>query len=175
MTARSPVPATLDTLATTDSLTGLAGRGVLEARLEEEVRRARRYGRVLSVLMCDVDGLKQINDTHGNSAGDAVLCAVADLLEAVIRPSDLVGRWDGDDFLAICPEVSAEGAWHLARKLVRGARQPLHVRGRLVQPAISVGWSTAGSDVSGVSLLSAARTDLDDAKARAAGAFWHTG
>jgi diguanylate cyclase (GGDEF)-like protein len=175
MAVWSPVLAATDTLAATDPLTGLAGRGALAGQLELEVRRARREAGCLSVLMCDVDGVQQVNDAHGRRAGDAVLSGVAAGLRAVVPRSGLAGRWGADEFLVICPGVNDEGARHLARRLAWAVRQPLRAGGSVPQPSISVGWSSAGSEANADSLLNAAHADLDAAKARSAGAFWDTG
>jgi diguanylate cyclase (GGDEF)-like protein len=163
----------LQTLASTDELTDLANRRALEERLELEIDRARRYGRSLTVVMCDIDGFKRINDAHGHGIGDVVLVALAERLGKAVRHSDLIGRWGGDEFLAICPELQEDGARGLARKLECAARQPLEVRGQELRPAISVGWKTSvGREATLEGLVDGADRALYQAKRRAAGAFW---
>lgn len=96
----------LEILSVTDRLTALANRRKLEASLQSELLRARRYGKTFSIIMLDVDRFKIINDTHGHQAGDAVLVQLADLLRRNARETDVVGRWGGEEFLIICPETS---------------------------------------------------------------------
>jgi diguanylate cyclase (GGDEF)-like protein len=163
----------LQRLASTDELTELANRRALEDRLELEIDRARRYGRSLTVVMCDIDGFKRINDVQGHGAGDVVLVALAKRLGEAVRHSDLIGRWGGDEFLAVCPELQEDGARGLARKLEWAARQPLEVRGQELRPAISIGWKTSvGREANLEGLVDGADRALYQAKRRAAGAFW---
>lgn len=103
--------------AATDTLTGLPNRSQLEARLAEAVALARRYGRPLACLMVDIDHLKEINETFGRAAGDAVLHEVAWRLRSVVRASDVVGRYGGEEFLLLLPDTDAIGALTLAEKL----------------------------------------------------------
>ena len=96
----------LEILSVTDKLTGLANRRKLESALQSELLRARRYGKIFSVILLDVDHFKVVNDTHGHQAGDEVLMRLAALLTANARETDLVGRWGGEEFLIVCPETS---------------------------------------------------------------------
>jgi len=93
----------LYTLAMVDPLTGLYNRRFAEPRMEAEVLRAQRTGSSLTLLLADVDGLKQINDKHGHSAGDAVLRAFADRLKQATRGSDFAARLGGDEFMLLLP------------------------------------------------------------------------
>lgn len=163
----------LQRLASTDPLTGLANRREAEVRLMTEVGRARRYGRALTVLMCDIDAFKQINDSHGHCAGDAVLVTLAGRLRTAVRRSDVVARWGGDEFLAICPELDDAGGRRLARKLAWSARQPIEVGDRSIRIAISVGWTAGGAALGVDELVASADRALYQAKAETAGDFWH--
>ena len=96
----------LEILSVTDKLTGLANRRKLESALQSELLRARRYGKIFSVILLDVDHFKAVNDTYGHQAGDEVLVRLAALLTAKARETDLVGRWGGEEFLIVCPETS---------------------------------------------------------------------
>jgi diguanylate cyclase (GGDEF)-like protein len=96
----------LEILSVTDKLTGLANRRKLEATLQSEVLRARRYGKIFSIILLDVDHFKMVNDTHGHAAGDFVLEQLAALLTKNSRETDTVGRWGGEEFLIICPETN---------------------------------------------------------------------
>ena len=90
------------TVAITDPLTGLMNRLAYERRLNEEWYRAIRTGTSVGVLIADLDGLKPINDTHGHQAGDAVLKGTAHLLEQSLRSYDILARYGGDEFVALC-------------------------------------------------------------------------
>lgn len=107
----------LTQLATTDMLTGLYNRNELSKRLIEEVARAKRYDRSLSLLMVDIDGFKRINDREGHVIGDRVLCNLAELLKTGLRICDTAGRWGGDEFYVLLPETPLEGALTAAERL----------------------------------------------------------
>ncbi|EKF73511.1 sensor histidine kinase [Alcanivorax hongdengensis A-11-3] len=96
--------------AVTDALTGLSNRRALFEQLEYEMARARRTGNALSVCLLDLDYFKKINDSHGHAAGDAVLCAVADLLRENLRDTDRIGRIGGEEFLLVLPDTDRAGA-----------------------------------------------------------------
>jgi diguanylate cyclase len=104
-------------LAALDQLTGLYNRRSGEQRLAQEISRAQRYGRPLTLLMVDVDGLKLINDNHGHAAGDTLLKGFADRLQRAIRGSDLAVRLGGDEFMAILPECRSEEVRHVLGRL----------------------------------------------------------
>lgn len=89
-----------------DALTGLLNRAAFELRLNEEIARALRHGRDLTLVMFDVDGFKSVNDGFGHQTGDQVLAGVAKALQSSFRLSDPVFRYGGDEFVAICPETS---------------------------------------------------------------------
>jgi diguanylate cyclase (GGDEF)-like protein len=109
----------LKNLAVRDPLTGCYNRRHLHEQLmENEIARAHRYGLCLSVVMCDLDHFKTINDTHGHYGGDAVLCAFAALLLGTTRHGiDHVVRFGGEEFLLILPETDLVGAMLLAERL----------------------------------------------------------
>jgi diguanylate cyclase (GGDEF)-like protein len=90
------------TVAISDPLTGLMNRLAYERRLNEEWYRAMRTGTSVCVLVADLDGLKPINDIHGHQAGDAVLKRTASLLEQSLRSYDILARYGGDEFVALC-------------------------------------------------------------------------
>ena len=103
--------------ATTDRLTHVANRPMLLATLYEEVERAARYGRPLTVAFIDLDLFKPINDTYGHEAGDTVLANVAGVLRQSIRRSDIVGRYGGEEFVIVFPETTVDEATAVAEKL----------------------------------------------------------
>lgn len=104
-------------LASTDSLTGLLNRRTLMSEAERRVEEARRYGQPLSVLMLDIDNFKGINDGFGHLAGDKVLADVADVAARCCRRTDYLGRYGGEEFMAICPGVDAREAGVLAERI----------------------------------------------------------
>lgn len=94
----------LESLALLDELTGLHNRRGFTLFAEQELARARRYRRAAVLLFADMDDLKRINDVHGHAAGDAALRAVARALRSIVRESDVVARWAGDEFVALLLE-----------------------------------------------------------------------
>ena len=104
-------------LAALDQLTGLYNRRSGEQRLSQEMSRAQRHGRPLTVLLMDLDGLKQVNDKHGHAAGDTLLKGFADRLQRAIRGSDLAVRLGGDEFMALLPECRADEVRHVLARI----------------------------------------------------------
>jgi diguanylate cyclase (GGDEF)-like protein len=109
--------------ALADSLTGLANREGLEQRLEAEWRRALRYERDLGLLLLDLDGFKEINDTQGHMAGDRVLREAAAAISGRIRETDFASRFGGDEFVVLCPETGDGGLKALADGLEETLRR----------------------------------------------------
>ncbi len=109
--------AELASLATTDGLTGLKNHRAFQERLAEEVSRSARYGTPLSLILLDVDRFKHYNDAHGHPAGDAVLMAVASILQQSARETDLVARYGGEEFVLILPQTDLDGASAFAERL----------------------------------------------------------
>ena len=107
----------LELLSTTDQLTKLLNRHKMNSELEKEWKRAARYGNKFSIIMFDIDWFKKINDTYGHQAGDSVLDEIARLTKKTLRSTDIVGRWGGEEFLVLCPEINLNGAKALASKL----------------------------------------------------------
>ena len=106
-------------LAQTDGLTGLPNFRSLHARLEEEVRRADRYGQPLSCAMLDLDGLKQINDNLGHAAGNRAILALADAVREELRDTDFAARYGGDEFVVLLPQTNANSGALFAERLRR--------------------------------------------------------
>ncbi len=113
-------------LAAHDSLTDLLNRRAVQSRLEEEVARANRGGRPTSLLMVDLDDFSAINDTYGHVSGDTVLRSVARALTESVRAMDVVGRYGGDEFLALLPETNLEQGFEIAQRVLE-AIAALHV------------------------------------------------
>lgn len=108
----------LQAIATTDVMTGLSNHRAFRSRLHDEVERAHRYGRPLSLVLLDIDHFKRVNDTHGHRAGDALLAQVAAILRRSVRNGvDLAARYGGEEMALICPETSTEHAHALAERI----------------------------------------------------------
>ncbi|MEV8513225.1 diguanylate cyclase [Dactylosporangium sp. NPDC051484] len=110
-------------LSLTDPLTGLSNYRYLRESLRREIERASRFGRALAVLVLDLDHFKEVNDTHGHPAGDAVLAEVARRLRAEIREVDFAFRQGGEEFVVLLPETDASGAAVLAERLGTAVRR----------------------------------------------------
>ncbi|WP_285906729.1 sensor domain-containing diguanylate cyclase [Pseudodesulfovibrio pelocollis] len=119
ITERARLEREMKRLATTDALTGADNRHEFFRLAELELRRARRYGNPLSVLMLDIDYFKSVNDTHGHQAGDAVLKALSALVRAALRDTDIFGRLGGEEFAIILPETDLAGGALVADRLRR--------------------------------------------------------
>ncbi len=108
-------------MAMHDELTGLASRRSTLEALEQQVAMACRSGQALTLLMLDIDHFKRVNDQFGHLAGDAALRHVANTLRARFRRQDLLGRFGGEEFLAILPATSAAGGGQVLAETVRDA------------------------------------------------------
>lgn len=107
----------LEHLASIDPLTGIYNRRAFIALCEQELLRTSRSGEVFSLIMFDLDHFKEINDRHGHRVGDAVLCAVVEKLRNSVRNIDIVGRWGGEEFVALLPKADADAALTVANRL----------------------------------------------------------
>jgi len=132
-------------LAITDELTDLYNYRYLQQRLDEELGRAVRYDKRLSLLMLDVDDFKRINDTYGHIVGDRVLAEMGQLLKSTVREVDIVARYGGEEFTIILPETDASGAFIVAEKIreaVAVHRFPDAEGGRSIHLTVSIGLSS---------------------------------
>jgi diguanylate cyclase (GGDEF)-like protein len=154
-------------LASTDELTGLLTRRRFFALAEQELQRARRHGLPLTVLLCDLDRFKMVNDVYGHAVGDEVLRAVATMCRSRLRSFDLLGRFGGDELCAVLPHDGPGDAAAVAERL-RGAVAGLSVwsGGTLVHTTVSIGVASVGSVGTETvqSLLEAADAALYEAK-----------
>lgn len=149
-------------LAHTDHLTGLLNRLGAYSVLSSEVDRALRHGHPLSVVLFDLDHFKQVNDTLGHDAGDALLREVAHRVARHVRSVDRVARWGGDEFLVVCPYTDGQRAEALARRLQEALKT--HPFGRAGPVGASFGVATWQVGESPDSLVRRADTDLYRAK-----------
>lgn len=132
-------------LSITDELTGLFNYRYLQQRLDDEIERARRYSRSLSLLMLDADDFKKFNDTYGHIAGDQALSEIGAVLRAAVREIDVVCRYGGEEFSVVLPETDAEGAFVVAEKIRETVASHSFADGqgdRGVQVTVSIGLAT---------------------------------
>lgn len=129
-------------MATSDPLTGLFNRGYVDDRFAIELSRARRHHRQLALAVVDVDRFKLLNDTHGHSAGDAVLRNIGAIFRHSFRQSDTVGRYGGEEFVVILPEMGLQDARRKLEslcELVANTPIELNSQGEIVAVTISAG------------------------------------
>ncbi|CAN7714127.1 GGDEF domain-containing protein [Cupriavidus necator] len=122
MMAMEQIVAHNESGARVDALTGLLNRGALEMSALSLVARRQRDGQALSCLVIDIDYFKQVNDTFGHHAGDAVLREVAHALDNSRRASDVAGRYGGEEFCILCPHTDEQQASALANRILRKVR-----------------------------------------------------
>jgi diguanylate cyclase (GGDEF)-like protein len=104
-------------MAVTDSLTGLYVRRYFMVKFQEELHRADRYNKILSIVMADIDRFKKINDTYGHDVGDKVLQTIGKFFQKNIRDVDIIARYGGEEFIVMIPEADREAAYCMAERL----------------------------------------------------------
>jgi diguanylate cyclase (GGDEF)-like protein len=134
----------LEQLATTDGLTGLPNHRVFQEELDRQLAAATRFNNEMSVLLCDVDHFKQVNDTYGHPVGDTVLRGLAETLQRnVVRDTDLPARYGGEEFAIVCAGTDTKGAIKLAERIRADLEgQTFHTDKGDLQVTISIGIST---------------------------------
>jgi diguanylate cyclase (GGDEF)-like protein len=132
----------------------LANRRLLTELLDADLARTERDGLPLAVAFLDLDGFKNVNDTHGHDAGDLVLCETARRLLTIFRKADTVARVGGDEFVVLCPQVQGEAEVRLiADRLLQATREPILIDGRALAITVSAGMALAEADDVAASLL----------------------
>lgn len=127
-------------MATTDPLTGLPNRTVMEDRIHQAATKADRNGTRLAVMFLDLDKFKNINDTYGHEAGDQLLIEFGTRIRKTLRTSDTLSRFGGDEFLVLLPEVSnANGAMYTASKIIEALKKPFLINGVEIVVSSSIG------------------------------------
>lgn len=133
--------------ASKDPLTGLWNHEEIRRKLELELARARREGQHVGVVMADLDRFKEINDTHGHLAGDAVLRATAEAFRTLTRSYDSVGRYGGDEFMIVLSGCNPVHAASLGQRLLAGiCANPVDTSEGMIPLSISVGVAVSGPD-----------------------------
>jgi len=155
--------------ATHDPLTGIWNRRAILDMLTNELVRAQRAQDVVAVAIADLDHFKRINDAHGHTTGDAVLCEAATRMRASLRPYDALGRWGGEEFLLVLPGCTSHDAINLAERLRTNiSRDTMSIAGKQLGVTSSLG--IAATDIiatlDAICLIRAADTALYRAKAR---------
>ena len=107
----------------TDDITGLYNHRHILEEVDKELERAKRYRRILSGIMLDIDRFKEVNDLYGHLTGDAVISEMAEIIRQSIRKIDVAGRFGGDEFLLILPEADPGAALSVAKRLQLQVRQ----------------------------------------------------
>ena len=139
--------AELTVLSRTDPLTGLHNRRHVEEHLAAAVSAARRHDRPLSVLFIDIDSFKRVNDQLGYEAGDDVLRAVGDRVRVALRTEDLLGRWGGEEFVAVLPSTDLAGATAVAERIRAAvACHAVMIDDREAAVTVSVGCASGRGD-----------------------------
>ena len=154
--------------ANTDGLTGLYNHRYLQERLLQEIERAERYDRPLSVVMADLDHFKSFNDAHGHPRGDEVLIAVSSTLRQVSRASDILARYGGEEFTLILPETTHEESLVVAER-ARQCIDALNLEigtGGTLRVTLSLGIASYVPGMSKEALIESADAALYSAKRR---------
>jgi diguanylate cyclase (GGDEF)-like protein len=156
---------TIYKMTITDGLTSVNNKRYLVEILEREIPRALRHQRSLSLLMLDIDHFKQVNDTLGHLAGDAVLRDLANIARSRLRPDDLLARYGGEEFAIFLPETPLAGAVKAAEELRKLVDQhPFIVEEQTIHVTVSIGAAELQPGMSVDALFKAADDMLYAAK-----------
>jgi len=151
---RKEMEAELFRQASTDALTGISNRRYFQNQAEQEVRRARRFARDMTVMMIDIDHFKPINDTYGHAAGDLIIQGVVKRSLESLRQSDSLGRIGGEEFAVVLPETSVAAAYDVADRLrAHIEEKPIIVAHTAVNCTVSIGIAQLSAQDSGIDEL----------------------
>jgi diguanylate cyclase (GGDEF)-like protein len=143
--ARYRAEAELRAMARIDALTGLLNRRSMDIALDEHFERARSLGRPTSLLMCDLDRFKKLNDEHGHAAGDRVLKRTADRIAAAVRESDQVFRYGGEEIAVLLEDCAPETALRIAEKIRESVKAPGRRAADTALPTVTISIGAATS------------------------------
>ena len=147
ITSRKLMEAAIHRMAYQDSLTGLPNRSLLQDRLVQALKQAKRRKQKVTLLYLDLDGFKAVNDSCGHGIGDELLKVISDRLQSQLRSSDTVARLGGDEFLILLPEAGqARAGTNIAGKILAEIRRPCLIAGRRLQVSTSIGMAIYPTD-----------------------------
>ncbi|HFB53767.1 MAG TPA: sensor domain-containing diguanylate cyclase [Sulfurimonas autotrophica] len=152
----------LKQLATKDALTGIYNRYKINAKIEEEIKRADRYGEPFGLIMFDIDHFKKVNDTYGHDVGDYVLQELSRIILNNIRETDSFGRWGGEEFMLLLPYTSQEKIIEIAEKIRKTIQE--HTFEDVKQITVSIGVTLYKKDEGISQLIKRVDTALYEAK-----------
>lgn len=133
----------LEQLAHTDELTGLLNRRAIREKLNYEIKRAERAETPLSIILCDIDHFKKVNDQYGHDIGDEALKRISHCIIKTLRQSDFASRWGGEEFLILLPMTSEAGAFVMAERLrLAIAALPINTSSGAIYVTMSFGLAT---------------------------------
>jgi diguanylate cyclase (GGDEF)-like protein len=141
--------AELDRVSRIDMLTGIFNRRHLDEHMRRVISAARRHGRIVGVLLIDIDHFKDVNDHYGHLAGDVVLKEVASRLQGAMRTEDALGRWGGEEFVAVLTDTPAEAIGVLAERMrqVVASKPFVLDDGTRISVTVSIGHTNGADDV----------------------------
>ena len=152
-------------IATTDPLTGIFNRRHFMSLMARELNRAERYGTTFSFLILDIDHFKRINDTYGHPVGDEAIKAMAGAASKHLRPTDVIGRFGGEEFVVLLPHTDEPGAIIAAERIREAVAQVMVEAGdKVVTFTVSIGATTYARKVKAEQILECADQALYAAK-----------
>lgn len=137
----------LERLSETDKLTGLYNRRHLDKLSAHEFSRQQRSGASLSVVLCDIDHFKRVNDTYGHLTGDLIMQELASIFRATIRKTDICGRWGGEEFLLVFPDTSDNGAIAIVNNLQNVLANTKFTQGITITLSFGIAVSAGDADI----------------------------
>ena len=171
---RDSVEADLRHRAHYDVLTGLPNRALLMDHVHCALEASRNAARPVSMLVCDVDDFKLVNDGLGHPAGDQLLVEIALRIRSAVRETDMVARFGGDEFVVVLSGADEHDVAAVASRVLASVAEPFSIGGRdALTPSISIGIATTASRVTGDELLSNADAAMYKAKSLGKGRMWH--